>query len=156
MTCGVNSAHWNSVLVQFEAGGKADQSAAAEATRWLSLCLTGHTFSDGRTDSSLTNLLTQLSRKNISPAISVRNYFLTVDRKWWGRWRYSLSKAFRVRAWYSLRAMLRHIAWTSSNRIAKKRQTRNTLFALKMGDFLSSVSAFPSGSFKSREKWSFV
>ena len=41
----------NWVLVQFEAGGKADESAAAEATRWLSLCLTAHTFSDGRTDS---------------------------------------------------------------------------------------------------------
>ena len=83
-------------------------------------------------------------------------YFLTVDRKWWGRWRFSRSEAFRVRVWYSLWAMLRHIAWTSWNRIAKKRHTRNILFALNMGDFLSSVSAFPSGSFKSREKWSFV
>ena len=88
--------------------------------------------------------------------LSIGNYFPTVDRKWWGRWRFSRSEAFRVRVWYSLWAMLRHIAWTSWNRIAKKRHTRNILFALNMGDFLSSVSAFPSGSFKSREKWSFV
>ena len=80
----------------------------------------------------------------------------TVGRKWWGRWRFSRSEAFRVRVWYTLWEMLRHIAWTSWNRIAKKRHTRNILFALKMGDFLSSVSAFSSGSFKSREKWSFV
>ena len=74
--------------------------------------------------------------------------FLTVDRKWSGHWRFSRSEAFRVRVWYTLWAMLRHIAWTSWNRIGKKRHTRNRLFALKTGYYLSSVSAFPSGSFK--------
>ena len=88
--------------------------------------------------------------------LAIGNYFLAVDRKWSGHWRFSGSEAFRVRVWYTLWAMLRHIAWTSWNRIGKKRHTRNRLFALKMGYFLSSVSAFPSGSFKSREKWSFV
>ena len=77
------------------------------------------------------------------------------DPKWWGRWRFSRSEAFRVRVWHTLWAMLRHIAWTSWNRIGKKRHTRNLLFDLKMGYSLSSVSAFPSGSFKSREKRSF-
>ena len=75
-------------------------------------------------------------------------FFLTVDRKWWGRWRFSRSEAFRVRVWYTLYAMLRHIAWTSWNRIDKKRHTRNILFALKIGYFLSSLSAFPSGRWK--------
>ena len=88
--------------------------------------------------------------------LAISSYFLAVDRKWSGHWRFSRSEAFRVRVWYTLWVMLRHIAWTSWNRIGKKRHTRNRLFVLKMGYFLSLVSPFPSGSFKSREKWSFV
>ena len=40
-------------------------------------------------------------------------------------WRFSRSEAFRVRFWFYLWAMLRHIACTSWNRIGKKRHTRN-------------------------------
>ena len=64
-----------------------------------------------------------------------RKLFLTLDRKWWWRWRFSRSEAVRVRVWYTLWVMLRHIAWTSWNRIVKKRHSRNILFALKWAIF---------------------
>ena len=94
--------------------------------------------------------------KRVFVYLSTGKYFLTVDRKWSRHWRISRLEAFRVRAWYTLWAMLRRIAWNSWNRICKKRHTRNRLFALKMDNFRSLVSAFRSGSFQSREKWKFL